>query len=130
MQEFLHTVKQQMRMVSGVETINHLLNMLLIIGSGGVALWLWSKGQVGVGAVAAITAMSLRLNGISHWVMWEMTSLYEQIGTVHDGINSENRVEILSGLTDADRIVVRPPAGLQEGRRVRETAAGAAVKAG
>ena len=44
MQEFLHTVKQQMRMVSGVETINHLLNMLLIIGSGGVALWLWSKG--------------------------------------------------------------------------------------
>ena len=88
MQEFLHTVKQQMRMVSGVETINHLLNMLLIIGSGGVALWLWSKGQVGVGAVAAITAMSLRLNGISHWVMWEMTSLYEQIGTVHDGINT------------------------------------------
>ncbi len=49
---------------------------------------------------------------------------------VQTGINSENRVEILSGLTDADRIVVRPPAGLQEGRRVRETAAGAAVKAG
>ncbi len=62
--------------------------MLLIIGSGGVALWLWSKGQVGVGAVAAITAMCLRLNGISHWVMWEMTSLYEQIGTVQDGMNT------------------------------------------
>ncbi|MDX1914580.1 MAG: ABC transporter ATP-binding protein [Methylophilus sp.] len=88
MQEFLVTVKKQMQMVSGVETINHLLNMLLIIGSGGVALWLWSKGQVGVGAVAAITAMCLRLNGISHWVMWEMTSLYEQIGTVQDGMNT------------------------------------------
>jgi ATP-binding cassette, subfamily B, multidrug efflux pump len=40
-------------------------------------------------------AMSLRLNGISHWVMWELTSLYEQIGTVQDGINTlsvENRV--------------------------------------
>lgn len=88
MQEFLGTVHGQMRMVSSVETINHFLNMLLIIMSVGAVLWLWSQGQVGLGAVAAVTAMSLRLNGISHWVMWELTSLYEQIGTVHDGINT------------------------------------------
>jgi ATP-binding cassette subfamily B multidrug efflux pump len=88
MGEFLDTVHAQMRLVSSVETINHLLNMLLIITSGGLGLWLWTKGQVSVGGVAAITAMSLRLNGISHWVMWEMTSLYEQIGTVQDGINT------------------------------------------
>ena len=43
---------------------------------------------MGVGAVAAVTAMALRLNGISHWVMWEMTSLYEQVGTVQDGMNT------------------------------------------
>ena len=53
-----------------------------------MALWLWSKGEVTVGGVAAVTAMALRLNGISHWVMWEMTSLYEQVGTVQDGINT------------------------------------------
>lgn len=88
MHEFLDFVKRQMRMVSSVETINHFLNMCLVIGCSGVALWLWSKGQVGVGAVAAVTAMALRLNGISHWVMWEMTSLYEQIGTVQDGMNT------------------------------------------
>jgi ATP-binding cassette, subfamily B, multidrug efflux pump len=88
MQEFIGTVHGQMRMVSSVETINHFLNMVLIILSGGAVLWLWSQGKVGVGAVAAVTAMSLRLNGISHWVMWELTSLYEQIGTVHDGINT------------------------------------------
>ncbi len=88
MQEFLVFVKRQMRMVSGVETINHFLNMCLVISCSGVALWLWSKGEVGVGAVAAVTAMALRLNGISHWVMWEMTSLYEQIGTVQDGMNT------------------------------------------
>ena len=45
-------------------------------------------GEVTVGGVAAATAMALRLNGVSHWVMWEMTSLYEQIGTVQDGINT------------------------------------------
>lgn len=88
MQEFLGTVHNQMRLVTLVETINHLLNMLLIIAGGGLALWLWSKGEVTVGGVAAITAMALRLNGISHWVMWEMTSLYEQVGTVQDGINT------------------------------------------
>jgi ATP-binding cassette, subfamily B, multidrug efflux pump len=88
MGEFLDTVHKQMRLVTGVETVNHFLNMLLIISSGGLGLWLWSKGQVTVGGVAAITAMALRLNGISHWVMWEMTSLYEQVGTVQDGINT------------------------------------------
>jgi len=88
MHEFLGTVHKQMRLVSAVETINHVLNMLLILGCGGMALSLWSEGLVGVGAVAAVTAMALRLNGISHWVMWEMTSLYEQVGTVQDGINT------------------------------------------
>jgi ATP-binding cassette, subfamily B, multidrug efflux pump len=88
MTEFLETVNKQMRLVSSIETINHLLNMLLIISSAGLGLWLWTKGQMSVGGIAAVTAMSLRLNGISHWVMWEMTSLYEQVGTVQDGINT------------------------------------------
>src|SRR5450631_3529787 len=88
MAEFLQTVYRQMRMVTGFEIVNHLLSMGLIAGTGGVTLWLWTRGQVGVGAVAAATAMALRLNGISHWVMWEMASLFEQIGTVQDGINT------------------------------------------
>ena len=107
MREFLNTVKQQMQMVSGVETINHFLNMLLIIGSGGMALWLWTQGDVGMGAVAAITAMCLRLNGISHWVMWEMTSLYEQIGTVQDGINTLSAMHKVQDTADAKTIVVK-----------------------
>lgn len=106
MQEFLGTVHGQMRMVSSIETINHLLNMLLIILSGGAVLWLWSQGKVGVGAVAAVTAMSLRLNGISHWVMWELTSLYEQIGTVHDGINTLSTMHKVQDAPDAVDIQV------------------------
>ena len=88
MHEFIGTVHGQMELVSMVEIINHLLNMLLIIATGLTSLYLWSKGEVSVGGVAAATAMSLRLNGISHWVMWEMTSLYEQVGTVQDGMNT------------------------------------------
>ncbi|MFC5474933.1 ABC transporter ATP-binding protein [Paraherbaspirillum soli] len=91
MQEFLLTVHGQMRLVTGFEIANHAISMLLILSTAGVALWLWTQGQVGVGAVAAATAMALRLNGISHWVMWEMASLFEQVGTVQDGINTLSR---------------------------------------
>jgi ATP-binding cassette subfamily B multidrug efflux pump len=107
MDEFLSTVKKQMQMVSSVETINHFLNMLLIIGCGGMALWLWTQGKVGMGAVAAITAMCLRLNGISHWVMWEMTSLYEQIGTVQDGINTLSAMHKVQDAPNAKTIDVK-----------------------
>lgn len=88
MKEFLSAVNIQMRLVSWIEIINHLLSMLLVIGTSVVAIWLWSKSQIMVGVVATATAMALRLNGISHWVMWEMTSLYEQIGTLQDGLNT------------------------------------------
>lgn len=87
MREFLDTVQLQMRLVSKIQLLNHLLIMSLIGSTGAISLWLWSKGEVTVGGVAAATAMSLRLNGISHWVMWELTSLYEQIGTAQDGLN-------------------------------------------
>ena len=72
MQDFLGTVYGQMRLVTGLEITIHLLSVGLTLGTTGLALWLWSQGQVGVGAVAAATAMALRLNGISHWIMWEI----------------------------------------------------------
>ncbi len=99
MREFLITVHLQMRLVSGIEIINHILNMMLVLSTTGFALLLWARGELSVGAVAAVTAMALRLNGISHWVMWEMTSLYEQIGTVQDGINT---LSLPHQVTDAD----------------------------
>jgi len=94
MAEFLQTVYRQMRMVTGFEIVNHCLSMGLIASTAGVTLWLWTQGQVGSAAVAvaAATAMALRLNGISHWVMWEMASLFEQIGTVQDGIKYSGAV--------------------------------------
>jgi ATP-binding cassette subfamily B multidrug efflux pump len=54
---------------------------------------------VGVGAVAAATAMALRLNGISHWVMWEMASLFEHVGTVQDGMATLSQGTVGGGRT-------------------------------
>jgi ATP-binding cassette subfamily B multidrug efflux pump len=91
MKDFLATVHAQMRLVSAFEIVNQALSALLIGATAGVTLWLWVRGEAGVGAVAASTAMALRLNGISHWVMWEMASLFEHIGTVQDGIATLSR---------------------------------------
>ncbi|MDX5445799.1 MAG: ABC transporter ATP-binding protein/permease [Zoogloeaceae bacterium] len=101
MKEFMTTVHAQMRLVSGIEIVNHALSMTLIMSTTGVALWLWTQGQVGVGALAAAGAMALRLNGMSHWIMWEMAQLFEQVGTVQDGINT---------LSLPRRVVDRPEA--------------------
>ncbi len=106
MQEFLGTVHRQMRLVTGFEIVNHILSMALIICTAGVTLWLWTLGEVKVGAVAAATAMALRLNGISHWVMWEMAALFEHIGTVQDGINMLARVHTVVDRPDARPLVV------------------------
>jgi ATP-binding cassette subfamily B multidrug efflux pump len=103
MQEFLGTVHVQMRLVTAFEIVNHALTMALIASATGVSLWLWTRGHVGVGAVAAATAMALRLNGISHWVMWEMAALFEYIGTVQDGINTLSRVHTVTDRPDARR---------------------------
>jgi ATP-binding cassette subfamily B multidrug efflux pump len=106
MQEFMRTVHVQMRLVSGFEVTNHALSMLLILSTAGTALWLWTQGQVGIGAVAAATAMALRLNGISHWMMWEMAMLFEHIGTVQDGINTLSRPHAVVDQAGAKALVV------------------------
>ncbi len=114
MREFLVTVNGQMRLVSGFEIVNHALSMLLIAGTAGLSLWLWTRGQVGVGAVAAATALALRLNGISHWVMWEMTALFENMGTVQDGINTIARRRAVVDRADAQPLRVERGAVLFE----------------
>jgi ATP-binding cassette, subfamily B, multidrug efflux pump len=88
MAEFLRTVYRQMRMVTGFEVVNQLLTVFMIGSMGGLTLLMWTRGQLGVGAVAAAIAMAMRLSGISHWMMWEMSSLFEQVGVVQDGLNT------------------------------------------
>ena len=87
MQEFMQTAYPQMRLAGSFETTNHALSVLLVMGTGLAGLMVWSEGGVGSGAVAASVAMAIRLMGISHWVMYEMANLFENIGTVRDGIS-------------------------------------------
>ncbi|HEX5125173.1 MAG TPA: ABC transporter ATP-binding protein [Rhodocyclaceae bacterium] len=106
MQDFMQTAYSQMRYVTAFQVTNHALSMLLIVSTAGASLWLWSHGRVGVGAVAAATAMALRLNGISQWIMWEMSTLFEHIGTVQDGMKTLSRPRAITDRLDAKPIHV------------------------
>ena len=106
MEEFMVTAYGQMRLVTQFETVNQALSMGLVAGTAGAALLLWSQGLVGVGAVAAATAMAIRLNGISHWVMWELASLFEHIGTVQDGMETLAKVKTVVDRPGAPAIAV------------------------
>jgi len=105
MEDFKHTGFRQMRLVSQFEIVNQALVVALILAAGGYALWLWHQGQVGTGAVAAITAMALRINGMSHWIMWQMTSLFENIGTVQDGMGTLTRGPKVQDAPDAGTLI-------------------------
>lgn len=101
MQEFMQPVYAQGRLISAFEMTNHALIMLLIVATSALALWLWSIGQIGIGAVAASTAMAMRLNGISQWAMWEIAELFEHIGTVRDGVATLARPRQIEDRPDA-----------------------------
>ncbi|AVS90359.1 multidrug ABC transporter ATP-binding protein [Paracidovorax avenae] len=106
MDAFKHTGYAQMRLVSTFEIVNHVLVVAMILGACGTALWLWSMGQVGAGAVAAVTAMALRVSGHAHWVMWEVTTLFESVGTIQDGINTLTRSRTVVDAPDARPLAV------------------------
>ncbi|MBW8847837.1 MAG: ABC transporter ATP-binding protein [Burkholderiales bacterium] len=106
MQDFMVTAYGQMRLVTGFEVVNTLLSALLVGSTALLALWLWGVSAIGVGAVAAATAMAMRLNGISHWVMWEMASLFEHIGTVQDGLATLSKPQTIADANGATALTV------------------------
>ncbi|AJE08828.2 ABC transporter ATP-binding protein [Mannheimia haemolytica] len=86
MEEFMVTVHKQMRLVTVIETVTNLTSMALIISTAGIGLWLWGSSVVTAGAIATSTALALRIKGLSQWIMWEFARLFENLGTVQDGM--------------------------------------------
>ncbi|MCD6251393.1 MAG: ABC transporter ATP-binding protein [Psychrobacter sp.] len=106
MGQFLGTVHAQMRWVSYLEVSTHLISVILVSGTVGIGLYLWQQGAVGVGAIAAATAMALRLNGLTRWIMWQTASLFESIGTVQDGMRTLSAPQTIMDKPNASALKV------------------------
>lgn len=91
MEEFLGTVHPQMRLVTRLETSVAVNNAVMLLSVGALAVYLWTRGTISPGAIAAALGLCLRLNSLSEWIMWEVSDLFENIGTVRDGSQALSR---------------------------------------
>lgn len=86
MEMFLKPVYRQMRLATGLSVSVQSLNYLLVFAVAALSLYLWAGSAITVGAIAIAVSLALRLNGMAQWIMWEVSSLFENIGTVADGV--------------------------------------------
>ncbi|WP_323779169.1 ABC transporter ATP-binding protein [Leisingera sp.] len=82
------TFQAEMRIFTVMDAALVTLNGLLIVGVVGWAVMLWSQGTASVGLVAAATALTLRLNAMTSWIMWALTSFFRQLGVVAEGMET------------------------------------------
>ena len=107
MKEFMVTVHAQMRLATSLDTLTYASNVMLTLSTAIIGIALWQRGEVGVGAIATATAMALRVNGLSHWIMWESARLFENIGTVNDGMHTLSKPHTIVDKTDAVPLKVK-----------------------
>ncbi len=88
MEYFLGTVHPQMRLATALNSSVWAINALLIFAVAAVSIYLWSSLAITTGAIAAAVGLVLRLNGMAQWIMWEVSALFENIGTAKDGLNT------------------------------------------
>ncbi|WP_246700691.1 ABC transporter ATP-binding protein, partial [Rhizobium sp. PEPV16] len=86
MDEFLQTVHKQMRKVTLFHISVYVNNCVALFVISGLSIWFWLNGAISVGAIAIAIGLAMRVNGMSQWIMWEVSALFENIGTVYDGM--------------------------------------------
>ncbi|MCS0127022.1 ABC transporter ATP-binding protein [Vibrio alginolyticus] len=88
MKGFLNTVYRQMRLVTGFDVAVEISNYILVFSVAALSIYLWLDSAISVGAIAIAVSLALRVNGMSMWIMWEVGALFENMGTVVDGMKT------------------------------------------
>ena len=106
MEGFMDTVYRQMRLVTGLNVTVNMVNYLLVFSIAALAIWLWMDHAISAGAIAIAISLALRINGMAQWIMWEVGALFENIGTVTDGMNTLSKAPQITDADDASRLQV------------------------
>ncbi|WP_329608942.1 ABC transporter ATP-binding protein [Vreelandella janggokensis] len=88
MEGFMGTVHRQMRLVTIMSVCLTLLNTALLVGTAGMAISAWYLDAISLGVLAIAIALVMRIRFMSDWILWEVAGLFENIGTVQDGMNT------------------------------------------
>ena len=82
------TFQYEMRLYSLMDIGLVVLNGFLVVGVVGWAIYLWTIGSAGVGVIAAGAALTTRLNGMSGWIMWALTTVFRELGVIREGMET------------------------------------------
>ena len=100
------TFQAEMRLYTLLDVVLTILNGFLIVAVVGFGIWLWSKGAADLGVVAAATALTLRMNGMSGWIMWAVSSFFRELGVVKEGMQTIAQPVTLLDAPNAKPLVV------------------------
>ncbi len=106
MEGFMDTVYRQMRLVTGLNVTVNVINYLLAFTIAAIAVWLWMDSAISIGAIAIAISLALRINGMAQWIMWEVSALFENIGTVADGMKTLSKTPQVQDSADAKALSV------------------------
>ncbi|HEY0296545.1 MAG TPA: ABC transporter ATP-binding protein [Bordetella sp.] len=101
------------RMITGMGFVIAILNGILIAGTPGLALWLWSSGRMSAGVIALATGLAIRINNMSGWIMWVVNGIFENLGTVQDGVHTISRPRIVADAPGAQDLRVTQGGGIR-----------------
>ncbi|MEM6624113.1 MAG: ABC transporter ATP-binding protein [Pseudomonadota bacterium] len=104
--DFRHEFHMQARIFTQMEIAMTALSTFLIGGVIGYAVWLWTEGAVTVGVIAAAVALVVRLLGLVEWIMWNLTALFQNIGTVQEGMETMSQPLRLQDRPDAQALTL------------------------
>lgn len=104
MDGFLGTVYHQMRLATGLNFSVNMINYLLAFTVAALSIWLWMDSAITVGAIAIAVSLALRVNGMAQWIMWEISSLFENLGTVADGMNTLAKPQTITDPVNAPKL--------------------------
>lgn len=106
MQDFMVTVYKQMRLGVKYQISINVLSAFLYISVIGTSLYLWMNGEAALGVIAASTAMVLKLDSLSEFLMWNVTQLFENVGTIQDGMHTMGKPIAIQDKADAKTLAV------------------------
>ncbi|WP_458524618.1 ABC transporter ATP-binding protein [Onishia taeanensis] len=106
MDGFMDTVHRQMRLVTQLTVCLQALNSLLLVAMAGIAILAWHQALISLGAIALAIGLVMRLRMMSDWILWEVAGLFENLGTVQDGINTLAQAQAVSDAPAAPALEV------------------------
>ncbi|HRK17774.1 MAG TPA: ABC transporter ATP-binding protein [Hyphomicrobiaceae bacterium] len=95
-----------MRNLTTMETVIYVLNGALMVVTTGLAIWLWGQGHVSLGAIAVVTGLILRLVAMSGWIFWVVAGIFDNIGTVQEGMETISKPHLVVDDAKAKPLVV------------------------